>query len=189
MTETDYDGELVAVVDESSPAAGAGIIYVISTAIVLDPTDVAASCRAVIGERARPFHWRREGPQARAAMLALVNDSVSEVFWQYRSVPRPGQVDARRALLGQQLELIESAGASHLIIESGDRHGDARDRATVLDSFPGRPVPFRYEWRTKSEPLLWIADAISGAVGEYLAGKGDAAYQQISDIVLPEYLA
>lgn len=189
MTDPDYLGDIVAVVDESSPVAGAGIAYLISTAIVVEPIDAAAACRQVIGERVRPFHWHREGPKAREGMLELVNDRVIEVFCQYRSVPRSGQVAGRRAILGSQLPMIEGAGVSHLIIESGDRHSDRRDRSTILDAFSDRTVPFQYDWRTKDEPLLWIADAISGAVSEHLTGKDDDAFNEISSLVTPDYLA
>lgn len=47
----------------------------------------------------------------------------------------------------------------------------------------------RYDWRTKDEPLLWIADAISGAVSEHLTGKDDDAFTQIHSLVTPDYLA
>jgi len=40
-------------------------------------------------------------------------------------------------------------------------------------------VPFVYDWRSKAEPLLWIADAIAGAVGEHVSGKDDQWFARL----------
>ena len=42
-------------------------------------------------------------------------------------------------------------------------------------------VPFHYEWRSKSEPLLWIADAIAGAVGEHVVGKDSSWFERLEE--------
>lgn len=49
-------------------------------------------------------------------------------------------------------------------------------------------VPIRLADQSRA-PLLWIADAISGAVSEHLKGKDDDAFNQISSLVTPDYLA
>jgi hypothetical protein len=43
-------------------------------------------------------------------------------------------------------------------------------------------VPFRYDWRSKSERVLWLADAIAGAAGEHLVGKDDTWWQLLHDL-------
>ena len=41
-------------------------------------------------------------------------------------------------------------------------------------------VPFRYDWRSKAEPLLWIADATSGIVAAHLLGQRSNHYDRLS---------
>ena len=36
-----------------------------------------------------------------------------------------------------------------------------------------------YEWRTKAEPLLWLADGICGAVREHLLQIDDQPFQAL----------
>ena len=53
----------------------------------------------------------------------------------------------------------------------------------LLDSFrQAGGVPFTYDWRSKAEPLLWIADAIAGAVAEYVVGKDPTWWEMLSDL-------
>jgi hypothetical protein len=42
-------------------------------------------------------------------------------------------------------------------------------------------VPFRYDWRTKQEPLLWIADAIADAVSEWASGRSTSWHDRLQE--------
>lgn len=57
-------GDVLAVIDESSPVAGAGAYYVVTAAVVFDPSNTRHRVGGVVGERTSPFHYRREGPEA-----------------------------------------------------------------------------------------------------------------------------
>jgi len=47
-------------------------------------------------------------------------------------------------------------------------------------------VPFRYDWRSKNEPLLWIADAINGALHDLYFHGNPEGFTQLCDAgVLP----
>lgn len=65
--------------------------------------------------------------------------------------------------------------------KSRDRKQDSYDQAVILDTL--RPIAgsegFSYDWKTKQEPLLWIADAISGGVREHLMGKSSFWFDEI----------
>lgn len=62
----------------------------------------------------------------------------------------------------------------------GDQVTNSRDQSTLLDHHRERGgVPFAYDWRTKQEPLLWVADALAGAVGEWAVGKSTFWYERL----------
>jgi hypothetical protein len=44
------------------------------------------------------------------------------------------------------------------------------DRRLTASS-PLGGASFVYDWRSKNEQVLWLADAIAGAVGEYVTGQ------------------
>lgn len=175
-------GDVVAVIDESSPVAGAGVYYIVTAAVVFDWADVRHRVAGVVGERTSPFHYRREGSEAIERMATVLEESelMASVLW--RPVSRRGQVAARRDLLAAHALQLANDGASHLIIESGDGTTDRRDRQTLLDTFAGDGgVPFRYDWRSKAEPLLWVADAICGVTAEHLLGRSNAIFDRLAD--------
>lgn len=173
-------GDLVAVIDESSPTAGAGVYYIVTAAVVFGWPDVRERIRGVIGERKSPFHYRREGPEAIRRMATVLEevDVVASVLW--RSVGRRHQVDARRNLLAAHARRLADDGVSHLIIESGDEATDQRDRRTLLREFAGSVVPFSYDWRSKSEPLLWIADAVCGIASDFLLDGSSESFDRLA---------
>ncbi len=176
-----FDHRLIAVVDESSPRAGAGVYYIVTAAVVLDAAVVHDRLAWVVGERKSPFHYRREGPEALERMVASLEeaDVMATVLW--RSVGRRGQVKARRELLAAHARRLADDGVTHLLIESGDSASDERDRGTLLDTFAdSEGVPFRYDWRSKDEPLLWIADAICGMTARHLLGESSAHFDRLS---------
>ena len=56
-----------------------------------------------------------------------------------------------------------------------------RDQSVILDSFRDEGwAPFRYDWRSKAERLLWTADAVSGIVAAHLLGKGSEHYDRLN---------
>ncbi|MDE0607431.1 MAG: hypothetical protein OXH78_09815 [Acidimicrobiaceae bacterium] len=72
-------------------------------------------------------------------------------------------------------------GVTHLIIEAGDAFSDQRDRETLLDTFADRGgVPYRYDWRSKAEPFLWIADAICGVTARHLLNNNDTTFDRLA---------
>lgn len=116
--------------------------------------------------RTRPFHWMREGPAARQRMHDLILDLGVVAVSVCESVGRKGQIHARRRLLTASADLVLKEGAGHLIIEAGDRSTNEVDQQALLDHYT--TVPFTYDWRTKHERVLWIADALGGVIADYL---------------------
>lgn len=176
-------GDLVAVIDESSPQnAVGGVTYVVAIAAVFDPGRALASLDALFTtERRRLFHWEREGTVARTRIIEIAADIGVVATAHYAHVGRRGQSRARQAMLAEMVREAAAEGVDHLVIEASDAATVGRDRVTLLRTFEGTGgVPFRYDWRSKSERLLWFADAIAGAVGEFVVGN-DATWWQMLD--------
>jgi hypothetical protein len=86
-------------------------------------------------------------------------------------------------MLAEMVRDAAADGVDHLVIEASDAATVGRDRVTLLRTFEGTGgVPFRYDWRSKSERVLWLADAIAGAAGEHLVGKDDTWWQLLHDL-------
>ncbi len=177
---TTADGEaiptgLVAVVDEAAAEVGGGVHYVLASAVLIEAEEVREVLVDLVSTRMRGFHWHREGPQMRRRMVTLIETHGVVAHVHVRAAARVGQVRVRRELLAGVATVLADEGVGHLIIESRGAREDGRDRAVLLDTFrDAGGVPFTYDWRTKAEPVLWIADAIGGACREFLIGQ-DAA--------------
>lgn len=193
-----FVGGLVAVLDETAPEVGAGVYYVVTSAVMFDPLGVALALNEFFADvtgRLNPFHWKDEGPKARSKMVDLILAHDIVAVSKYQSVGRGNQVKAREQLLPAMAEeLGGEMQIDHLIIERGDRHTNRRDEASLLDHYRGRGgVPFAYDWRSKSERVLWIADAISGVVHDYFAHDDRANLDRLlrAGVLLnePEYVA
>lgn len=182
VTEPDDDDPippgLIGVIDETTPADRHGLYYVVSCGVIVTDavTDARQALRSTIGQRQRLFHWHTEGIEARRRMLACIGDLgvVAQAGVHYPT-GRRGQERARRIILSDLIVELIYEGVGHVLIETRSAAQDGRDRATILDTFAklGRPHAFTYEWRTKAEPLLWIADAINGAIKEHLLAEDD----------------
>jgi hypothetical protein len=179
------EGDLVAVIDESSPQnAAGGITYVVAIAALFDPARALASLSGLFTtDRRRPFHWEREGTIARTRIIEIAAEIGVVATAHYAHVGRRGQSNARQAMLADMVRDAAADGVDHLVIEASDAATVNRDRVTLLRTFEGTGgVPFRYDWRSKSERLLWFADAIAGAVGEHVVGKDATWWQMLDDL-------
>ena len=185
-------GEVIVVVDESAQNIAGGLLYVVSAAAVLQVDQAQFALGALFEpSRKRGFHWAAEGTSARNRMLDLIIDGGVVALTQCKAVGRTSQESARRQMFDRLGDWAYDEGATHVVIEVSDVVTMSRDRSSFLDrynEFGG--VPFAYDWRTKTEPLLWISDAIAGAVGEWLAGRASQWYERLAEagVVTNEYL-
>ena len=176
-----YVGSVVAVVDESARIAGAGVYYLVCSAIVGSPDKAREAIRQVSEGRSRPFHYSQEGKRIINAMVDLMEALDVMAFCRWRSVGRRRQVAARPELLRDHLPELTSGGVTHLIIEASEATVNQSDSGVLLDYFRSGGGPaFAYDWRSKHEPLLWVADAVCGIVGDHLIGKRHEAYERLN---------
>lgn len=164
---------MFAALDESAPELPSGIAYVLTGVVLLgEEVEARKAAQAVLPTyRKNPFHWHREGPTARDAMMACLSHTgaVAHVCVHYPTGRRK-QEAARARLLEMVVPKLLGEGAGHLCIESRGSDADLRDRVVLLDLLnpAGGSAAMSYDWRNKSEPLLWLADGVCGAAADYL---------------------
>ncbi len=166
----DYTGNVLAVLDETSPMIGAGVYYVVTTAIIVNPATIVSDLDGFFADtpnRKKPFHWHKEGETTKRRMIDLIIGNEVTATVLYRSVGRKDQKSARVDSLGEHAFKAEQAGVTHLILEASDKRMNALDLDTIALAFPGGQKPFRYEHRRKTERTLWVADAFCGAVSDF----------------------
>lgn len=164
---------MFAALDESTPELPNGIAYVMTGVVLLaDEAAARSAAQAVVSTgRVRPFHWHQEGPVARNAMMrCLVETGAIARVYVHTPTGRRKQEAARAKALGLLVPELVAEGAEHLCIESRGSDADLRDRVVLLDSLnpEGGSSAMTYDWRSKNEPLLWLADGVCGAVADVL---------------------
>lgn len=92
---------------------------------------------------------------------------------RHNPTARRQQERARAISLAALVPALVDQGADHFCIESRGAAADIRDRVTILDALNpiGGVQALTYDWRTKDEPALWLADAVCGATADFLRGS------------------
>ena len=172
---------ITAGIDETVIHHGGGVTYVLAGVVFIDAQPARRAFQQLTANRNRPFHWRTEGPTLRQAAVSLIKKHVVVTHLVAQPTGRRGQVAARRELLTHLVAEVTNDGVDHLIIESQGPDLDGRDRHTILDlSRADSAGPaFTYEWRTKTEPLLWYPDALAGIAHQYLTEGQSHHYQRL----------
>lgn len=89
--------------------------------------------------------------------------------WVHHPTGRKRQEAARAEGLREILCALRADGVTRVTIESRDHRQDKRDQSTILDVLKAdREWKPDYRWAGKSEPLLWIPDALCGAIHSHL---------------------
>lgn len=170
-----------AALDETYPELRGGIAYVVAaTVVIADEAATTAALAGVLTEtgRKRPFHWHREGPAAKTRLVDCLIEvgAVAHVCVHYPTGRKRTEA-ARAAGLRRVIPLLVAEGTTELIIESRADQ-DPRDQAVILDMLHdlGAPGALAYHWRPKTEPFLWLADGVCGAVRGFLLADTDQAH-------------
>jgi len=170
---------MTAYVDESLRVSHAGL-YLLAAAVVAgdDADDARRALRRVLLPGQLRFHWRLERGGQRARMLAAVA-KIRPAVLAYSCRPMPRRQERARALCVNSLVWdLHERDIKHAVFESRGEHGDRRDAATIEQArrakWAAAAVTYGFD-RADDEPLLWIADALAGAISAHLA-EGDATY-------------
>jgi hypothetical protein len=140
-------------------------------AAVADPAtcdDIRAGLRSLRLGRTERLHWAHESPKRRddiAAFLATVD--IAAVVVVGTPMLGPKQERARRCCLERLLFELGEFGVSTVWLESRSPAPDRRD-IKLVDSARRKglvPVGLQVQFgQPKEEPMLWIPDAVAGAV-------------------------
>lgn len=176
---------VLAAIDESTPTDSGGHVHDILTAslIVAEPSTVQARLTTLL-DRQRIFHWSTDrGPVVRQKMIQFLLDQDVRSHVGVHFPTHVREQERARARLPTEVVLpaILDAGASEFWIESRARDQDSVDKVVVRNWLRERRVRLSYAWYPKAEPLLWIADAVAGAVADQRLERDTRWFDQLHD--------
>lgn len=176
---------MIGIVDESLRQHGGGAGYYFLAVARLHP-DAAAAARAALRRSLRPrqrrFHWRTERDSDRLSFLDVVAGLEVAAAVVYQSpVRRRKQEQARVRCLWEAMGQFSDWGIGELVIESRREPLDSRDRRELIAGqragLVAQALAHRHDLPDK-EPLLWIADAVAGAMAAAIA-DGNGRYAKL----------
>jgi hypothetical protein len=171
------------VIDESGDDITGRHRYVIGAGVIVtDLAEVRAEVAAHLARRRRPFHWVAEGSVTRHAMLDLIGRLGIDAYAVVSAADSPQHLEfVRDRCLRELFRVTQPSEPDAVIIESREKStaiiGQNRlDFTTMIEArHAGELAPtVHYEWAGKSEQLVWLADAVAGAV--LAAERGDVSW-------------
>lgn len=159
-----------AYIDESSSGRPNNRQEYLVCAVVVGSTDTEAA-RDTLAPLLRPgqkkLHWTAESLRSRARIVeTLASLEHMSAIISHISEPSPKTERFRRKCLECLYVELVGLGAFDLVLETRSPHQDKQDRAHTValqNSGLDRRIRIRH-CRGGDEPLLWVADAILGAV-------------------------
>lgn len=154
-------------------------------AVVLNDGQASAArteLAAILPPGAKRLHWNSDSPVVRNQVSQVIQrqaDHVSAYVSYYDSNKRMN--DARERCLMHLIADVGGVPFKTVTLDQRSPHQDTRDRVLwsqqcVRLRLPNPPTLSHAG--SLSEPLLWLADAAAGAVGEHLAHK-DPTYIRV----------
>lgn len=174
---------MTAYVDESLRLTDTGL-YLVAAAIVID--DRADDARHQLGKvltgRQHRFHWNDAGEKQRARMLETVA-ALEPTVMAYACTRLPARQDRARALcVGSLVWDLKQLEVGHVVFESRQDHNDRKDANTIEQArragTAGAQLTYAFS-RPQGEPLLWMADALAGAISAHVADANSAYLEQL----------
>jgi hypothetical protein len=167
----------IAYVDESARSGPAGL-YVVTAVVVASGAadDAREALRGLLLPGQRRLHWRDERPGRRAEIIEVVARLRPLVLVYAARPTRPrGSERSRSICITRLCWDLKELDIERLVIEERDDPLNARDRRTIANARRTGHASgaLAFEFRSpRHEPLLWLPDAVAGAVAMDLAGDG-----------------
>lgn len=176
-----------AFVDESFRRGRDGHGYFFMGVVVVPDSqaaDLSRRLREHLPPGLRRWHWRDERPASRRRFLSLVTDfrEVGVTAFTCGQVTRNRRKSeqARVRCVWDLTGQLQVGGIGTLVMESRQEHNDRKDRREILSAQQAGVAPkglvYRHG-RPREEPLLWLPDALVGAMG--LAALGEHEYRAL----------
>lgn len=191
------DGLLSAWVDESihTPGAEAPEGMYVLVAAVADPSacePVRDSLRALVPRGAGRLHWRDESDQRQEAITAaIVRCDLFCTVVIGAPIDQRRQERARRKCMTRLLHELEQLGVSCVWLESRTATLNRKD-LHLVDALRGERAisrGLRVEFgRPLEEPMLWVPDAVAGAVSAARKGTDTRGNRERLGQMVTEYV-
>lgn len=176
MTDTSPVAALHAWVDESIHVTAN--LYLLAAAVMetSDDLDTTRQRLRVMARRTRGrTHWNSEEEGDRLRLSQLIGDlPLTNIVVAASRIDPRRQERARRKCMQQLLHRLASDDVSQVWFESRDEIGNSRDLAMVanLRTTDALPSTLRIDHaKPLAEPLLWVPDAVAGAVAAAHDGR------------------
>ena len=181
--------ELHAWVDESMHVASAALpngLYLLA-ATVADPAEcetIRDVVRGLLVGRSPRLHWRDQTPRRRRFIANVLADiRVAHTVVVGMPLDQARQERARRQCMERLFHELHAIAVARVWLETRTASLNAHDRK-MIDALRGRhiiPDAFTVDFaQPRQEPMLWLPDAIAGAVGMHYRQDDDEPYQALT---------
>jgi hypothetical protein len=124
---------------------------------------------------AKRLHWHTEDTERRRQIAEIISSfGLLHTVVVGAPVDRSKPERARRLCMERLYFELHGQGVTHVCVEARDQSLNRRD-LRMIDALRGKgtiPKSFRVEFsRPSDEPMLWIPDAVAGAVGAARVGE------------------
>ncbi|PRI11010.1 hypothetical protein [Leucobacter massiliensis] len=174
--------------DESIHTAGGPLaegIYLLA-ATVADPAacePIRDTLRGLLLGKSTRLHWYDQTPRRRRLIAGVLADlDVTHTIIVGAPIDPHRQERARRLCLERLLHELHSLGVERVWAETRTQSLNDRDRTMVaaLRSRGAIPAHLAVEFaQPDQEPMLWLPDAVAGAVGMHHRGRDPEPYERL----------
>jgi hypothetical protein len=179
-------GGAIAFIDESMRLSRGRGLYLVAAAIVAhgDQATVERRLRALTGRRQKRRHWHDEIDTLRFGFMdELAELPLRAVTVAVESITPRRQEKAREVALWNLLPHLEPHGVTNLVLEARQEQLNRRDRRTIWAiqrCAIGVGMSYRFG-RPTEDAMLWVADALAGALGLHVAEGDDRFIKRLPD--------
>lgn len=169
---------VTAYIDESGGSGKEALnVYILAATIPLtdDPETCRERLRALKSAEARKLHWYRANDLDRSRIVETIADlDVMHVVVESVEPPSTRDERHRRLCLRMLLARLDHMGVREVVMESRGPGSNHRDRTMIKTLRVDRTISADMEVSHRDgpfEPLLWIPDAVCGAVVDRRLGR------------------
>lgn len=170
-----------ALVDESFRRGPDGGVYLMAAVVVPDVhrAAITSELRAMLPKGQRRWHFTDESDASRSKFVSRIAElqelEVAAVAVAQETPDERKSERARTRCLWGLMAALDERGVRTLVLEHRQQRLDTRDRREIENVKRAgllTEASYRHD-RPMEEPLLWLPDALAGALGLHLVGRGE----------------